>query len=127
VQRNLSPMKKLLSVRELPYLYFIAGTGFWFIMDFFNGGKINLIALLVLAFLIGQMLYKSNVLGLCFSTISMVFSIMMFYAVLSELKEFQQFTSSALQLVTVGSLLNTSSFFMGVLIFKSHLKGVQWT
>ena len=120
-------MKKLLSSRLLPYLYFIAGAGFWFFMDFFNAGDVNFIALFILALMAGQMVYKSNVLGLCLSTVFMVFSILMLFAVLSELQEFPRFTNSALQLVTVGSLMSTSSFFMGVLIFKSHLKRLQWT
>lgn len=117
-------MKRKVLISSVPYVYFIGWASYWFVMDIAAAGSFNFIALAILLALVAQVIVRNNAIDLILGALSMIISVYMFVAVLSEFNNFSSVNDNARQLVLAGTLISVSGFAIAMLIFRSHFKSI---
>lgn len=111
----------------IPELYLIASVLFYW---FFTGTVFNYIAIALLGILGLQLIYQKAVTGVAIAGLFLLLSLYMILALLSELREFNEFPPSFYELLIVGMLylgLNIiiSSYMIIKYIKRQDLKSKQ--
>ena len=110
-----------------PELYLIASVLFYW---FFTGTALNFVAIGLLVILGAQLLFQIKISGIIIASIFLLLNLFMTLALLSELREFNEFTPSFYELLIVGMLylgLNIiiSSYMIIKYIKRQDLKSKQ--
>ena len=111
-------MKNLL--KTLPEFYFIVLGVFWITGDYFSGGQINYIALLITWLIFLQTFYKNKVLGLIYGNSLALVSVYMLLALLSEYKEFYADSLQSMRMLVGGLGLFGIGLVMAVLMIYNY-------
>lgn len=102
--------------KVLPEYYLVASVLFYW---FFTGTVLNLIAIVLLLVLGFQLVYQKAGLGIAIGILFLLLNLFMVLALVSELSEFTEFTSSFYELLVVGSLyLGTNILVSTMMIWK---------
>lgn len=110
-------MKK--SLKFIPEIYFMGLGIFWAAENYFTGGVINYIALLLVWLLFLQLFYKNRILGLVYGTILGLISAYMILATNSEVAKFDELTAEALQLQFAGwGIFGAGALMAGVMVYR---------
>ncbi|WP_080903102.1 hypothetical protein [Parabacteroides sp. Marseille-P3160] len=113
-------MKRLISF--LPEMFFLAGSGFIFLMDLIKDRSISYPALAIIALIITLLLWKNKIYALFLSYISVAFCLFMFLALWSELSEFTALSAGFWEMLIVGHLLLLSIIVSTVFILIKYIK-----
>jgi hypothetical protein len=106
----------------LPYVYFIGLATYWFYENISAGPHFNYFALGIIGILVIQLIIKIKILGASLGIMGVLFSAYMFLAVLSEFNEFKVASESAIQLITIGTILSLAGLLMGVIMTITNFK-----
>ena len=117
------PLELKMNAWELvPYIYFIGLASFWLLMDLFSVQNFSYVAFGLLIGLIIQAVIQNRIVGTGLGILATIVSLYVFLAVLSEFNDFEVVNSSAIQLISVGSVLSLTGVVVGVTLTVSNVK-----
>lgn len=102
--------------KSLPEYYLIASVLFYW---YFTATILNPVAIGLLLVLVFQLVYQKAASGIAIASIFLMLNLFMVLALVSELREFVEFTSNYYQLLIVGSLyLGINILVSSFMIYK---------
>ncbi len=117
------PIELKKNVWELmSYIYFIGVAFFWLLMDLFSIQNFSFVASGLLIGLIIQAVIQNRIVGTGLGIVATMVSLYAFLAVLSEFNDFEVVNSSAIQLISVGSVLSLTGSIGGITLTLINLK-----
>ena len=108
--------------KVLPYTYFIGLAAFWFVGDLLAIQNFSFVALGIMVALAILGVWQNKVAGTCLGVFASAVSIVAFLATLSEFLDFEVVNQSAIQLITVGSVLSLSGLAMGLVLTVTNAR-----
>ncbi|MGV3504907.1 MAG: hypothetical protein ACO1O1_14450 [Adhaeribacter sp.] len=102
----------------LPYFYLIGLAAFWFFGEMLEGNNFSYLAIAIMIILVAQAFIQNRFFGLALGIFVMALNFAGFLAVISEFNDFQIITRSAIELITVGSVLSLSGLAMGIFLTR---------
>jgi len=97
-------------------------SAFWFLSEIFTKQDFSYVALGITIILVTQAIIQNKTIGVSLGIFAVVVNTIFFLAVLSEFSEFEVISGSAMQLITVGSILSLSGFAMGIIMTTTNGK-----
>lgn len=117
------PLELKINAWELmPYIYFIGLASFWLLMDLFFIQNFSYVGFGLLIGLITQAVIQNRIVGAGLGILATIVSLYAFLAVLSEFNDFEVVNSSAIQLISVGSVLSLIGIVVGVALTVINIK-----
>lgn len=110
---------KITFKNSIPELYLIASVLFYW---YFTANLLNPIAMGLLLILIFQLVFQKSVSGMLIAIIFLLLNLLMLLALFSELREFNEFTSSFYELLIVGSIYLGLNCFVSTYMLMKYIK-----
>jgi VIT1/CCC1 family predicted Fe2+/Mn2+ transporter len=105
----------------LPELTLLGLSCYWFLDNFIGTKHFNSFAFGVFIILLFQVFFQNKYVGFLIATFISLFSIYMFFAVISEFRDFPAATSEAFQLLGFGLFLCVIGFGSSITLFYKFL------
>jgi len=110
-------MRKIL--KFIPEIYFMGLGIFWAAENYFIGGVINYIALLLVWLLFLQLFYKNRILGITYGAVLGLISAYMILATNSEVAQFGELSAEALKMQFVGwGIFGSGLLMAGMMVYR---------
>lgn len=106
-------------LKNLPEFLLIGLAVFFFFETLIVRSEINYVMLIVTAIMVAQVIFKNKYFGVFLGIAVGLISFGLFLAVLSDYRKFQEVTTKAIELITVGGLMALAGAVLSaVMIFK---------